>query len=210
MSKFVNECCIILSMDFYHVYNRGVEGRKIFNNKSDVSRFDFGLKAFNTKDPIGGIYQVNLKKNIDVGCLYLNPDARLVNLVAYCLNPTHYHLLIGVDDLSNLSEYLKRVNGGYTKYFNNRYDRSGVLFQGKTKRKLITNNNYLQYVASYILGNREVHQLDEQHLGHTSFDKGLVDEFNFNSNNFVNEAKKLGLLINQKRKSLQGLELEKI
>ena len=195
-------------MDFYHVYNRGVEGRTIFNDKTDLNRFNFTLKAFNNNLPIGGIYQMNLNKNLDIGCL--NNSKPLVSIVAYCLNPTHYHLLLGVMDLSDLGNYLRRINGGYTKFFNHRHERSGVLFQGKTKKKLILNNQYLNYVASYVLGNKQVHGIKSNQLSLTSFESGVKDEFGFNTLSFVKKAEALGKNIFLGRREVQGYEIENL
>lgn len=193
-------------MDFYHIYNRGVEKRDIFSDETDLQRFNYSIHVFNTKEPIGSIYHSNLKKNLGVGHLKNEP---LVNIAVYCLNPNHFHLLVGSETPENLSEYIKRLGGGYTNYFNQRHKRSGSLFQGKTKKVQILNNAQLNYVASYILGNREVHGLDkEEILTMTSFDKNHKDEFSFNTYAFYKESCKLGKMIREKRRDLEGLEVE--
>lgn len=49
--------------------------------------------------------------------------------------------------------------GGYTSYFNEKYKRSGVLFQGVFKSKHIESNEYLLHISVYVNLNNEVHQL---------------------------------------------------
>ena len=53
---------------------------------------------------------------------------------------------------------MKRL-GGYTKYVNNKYKRSGALFQGKFKYVHIDANEYLLRVSAYVNLNNRVHQL---------------------------------------------------
>lgn len=46
--------------------------------------------------------------------------------------------------------------GGYTKYFNEKYDRNGSLFQGTFKSKHVAENNYLLHLSAYInMNNRD-------------------------------------------------------
>jgi hypothetical protein len=60
-----------------------------------------------------------------------------------------------------ISEFMKRL-GGYTKYFNNKYKRSGVLFQGKFKSVHIDSNEYLLHASVYVNLNNQVHQLKQR------------------------------------------------
>ena len=53
---------------------------------------------------------------------------------------------------------MKRM-GGYSKYFNEKYDRSGALFQGSFKSIHVNTNEYLLRVSSYINLNQRVHGL---------------------------------------------------
>lgn len=54
---------------------------------------------------------------------------------------------------------MKRLNGGYTSYFNIRNNRSGALFQGRFKSVHVDSNEYLLYLSAYINKNYVVHQL---------------------------------------------------
>lgn len=62
----------------------------------------------------------------------------------------HYHLLLSelVPDGSML--FLKKLNGGYAKYFNERYSRKGALFQGKTRKVPVREHAHFLYVLHYI------------------------------------------------------------
>ncbi len=78
-------------------------------------------------------------------------------MLAYCLNPNHFHLLIEQVADGGLSEFMKRLGGGYTRYFNTKHKRSGALFEGKYKYKLVDSEDYLKYISVYVNLNDKVH-----------------------------------------------------
>ena len=80
----------------------------------------------------------------------------LVEFAAYCLNPNHYHFLITPLQEKGVEKFMQRLGNGYTKYFNNRYKRDGVLFQGKFKSKHIDSNEYLLHLSVYINENAQL------------------------------------------------------
>lgn len=131
--------------EYYHIYNRGVEKRNIFTDKRDLDRFIQSIDEFNTKNPIGSLYQNSFVKDQLGG-----KASKLVNFVAYCLNPNHYHFIITPLVEGGIEKFMQKLGTGYTMYFNNRQKRSGVLFQGKFKSKHINSNEYLLKLSSYV------------------------------------------------------------
>jgi len=140
--------------EFFHVYNRGVDKRIIFVDKYDAKRFLQGLVEFNSVDPIGSLYQNSFRELSGP----TPKSEKLVGIVAYCLNPNHYHLILEQLADGGISEFMKRI-GGYTCYFNNKYGRNGALCQGKFKAVHIDSNEYLLHVSAYVNMNGQVHQL---------------------------------------------------
>ena len=141
--------------EFYHVFNRGVEKRTIFLDRNDFERFLESVDIFNSVLPIGSLYEYAFAKNRLGG----RTPKLLVNIICYCLNPNHYHLILEQLVDGGVSEFIKRVSGGYTNYFNIRHKRSGVLFQGKFKSVHIQTNEDLFHASSYVNLNNHVHQL---------------------------------------------------
>jgi len=134
--------------EYYHIYNRGVEKRIIFKNKSDYLRFLFILEQFNTSEPVYNVSEyVERKKNFTRGS---TSGTKLVEIENFCLMPNHYHLCLRQIASGGISKYLQKVMTGYTMYFNSKYERSGALFQGKTKSKHIDKENYSNYLRYYI------------------------------------------------------------
>jgi putative transposase len=85
----------------------------------------------------------------------------LVSVQAYNLLPNHFHILLTQIADGGISEFIKRVASGYTLYFNERYKRSGVLFQGTFKRVHVESSAQVQYLLAYINENRFVHGLPD-------------------------------------------------
>jgi len=143
---------------FYHVFNRGVDKRKIFMGDKDYSRFLFSLRDFNDKN-----YSANLHRKIKVengrvsiGNRIPNKNVKrepLVKIHCSCLMPNHFHLILEQVADGGISKFMQKLGIGYTNYFNLRYERSGVLFQGKFKAVLIGRDEYLNYLIQYIYMN---------------------------------------------------------
>ena len=141
--------------EFFHVFNRGVDKRIIFEDEQDINRFFKSLIEFNAVNPIGSLYENSFR---ELGGSTAKSEERLVNIVAYCLNPNHYHLILEQLVDGGISEFMKRI-GGYTLYFNNKNKRNGTLFQGRFKAVHINSNDYLLHVSAYVNLNNRVHQL---------------------------------------------------
>lgn len=138
----------------YHIYNRGVDKRSVFQDKDDYLRFYISLDVFNEVEPI-----VNFNFARDKEPPRKDP---LVQVIAYCLLPNHFHLILEQVSENGISEFMKRINGGYTSYFNDKYERSGSLFQGTFKRIHIDTNEYYSYLFAYVNENHFVHQLPRE------------------------------------------------
>lgn len=126
----------------YHIYNRGVDKREIFNCDNDRRRFLACLHYFNdTNQARNTDYPEDTEKD---------SREKLVEILAFVLMPNHYHLLIKPLVENGLSEFMRKIGTGYTHYFNIRYERSGTLFQGKYKFVRIENDEQLSYIPFYI------------------------------------------------------------
>lgn len=124
---------------FYHIYNRGIESRRIFLDDRDYRVFLSMLKRHLTPedsvDQRGRVYE-NLSDQIE--------------LVAYCLMPTHFHLMIYQKNETGITKLMSRVATAYVSYFNRRHKRIGPLFQDIYKAALIDNDAYLMHISRYI------------------------------------------------------------
>jgi len=151
---------------YYHICNRGVDKRKVFLEKWDFVRFLESLREFNKIEATGGFYEMYLREKNDLSGgptpkLGVGPPKpnHLVEILAYCLNPNHYHLLLQQLATGGISEFMKRIGVGYTGYFNHKYARSGSLFQGKYKVREIKSTFDLLKMSVYVNCNSEIHHI---------------------------------------------------
>ncbi|MEK7134224.1 MAG: transposase [Patescibacteria group bacterium] len=150
---------------FYHIYNRGVDKRDVFNDGQDAARFLESMKEFNVEEPIGSLYEIKYERKFGHPTFKKAKKKKLVNIVCYCINPNHFHFILEEIIEGGISEFLKRLGGGYTKYFNERNKRSGSLFQGRFKSVHIDTNAYLLHVSAYVNLNNWVHRLGNTFFG---------------------------------------------
>lgn len=136
---------------FYHLYNRGVEKRTIFVDEQDYAVFLHLLKYYLSPSDPKDIHPFLNFQNFNV--VRPRPLTNLekeIELLAYCLMPNHFHLLIKQNTLEGMKKLMSKVLTTYSMYFNKRYKRVGHLFQGRYKAALIESDSYLLHVSRYI------------------------------------------------------------
>ena len=137
-------------MTLYHILNRGVDKRTIFLDKKDYFRFIHDLFEFNDEQN-SSFNNYHFRKSLDVGRPEIRRKRRLlIKLHAFCLMPNHYHLLVSPRVESGISLFMKKLNGGYAKYLNEKYKRVGALFQGKYKSIAIEGDPHFSWIPYYI------------------------------------------------------------
>ncbi len=67
--------------------------------------------------------------------------------------PNHFHLLIQEKEEGNAGKFTKKITSAHTQYFNLQNDRSGVLFQGRTKIIPMKKDSHFLYLPFYLLTN---------------------------------------------------------
>lgn len=130
-------------MEFYHLINRGVDKRPIAQDDEDRVRFIHDLFVMNDRQSV---------LNFELPDRQHQTRRRklLVRLHAFCLMGNHYHLLVSEVAPKGISIFMKKLNMGYAKYFNKKYERSGALWQGKFKKKRIERDAHFMYIPYYI------------------------------------------------------------
>ncbi|MGB4076329.1 MAG: transposase [Minisyncoccia bacterium] len=138
-------------MELFHVLNRGVDKRDIFQEEIDYVRFIHDLYVFNDTVPTdanSGKRFERHSENMDIVSPYL--QRRLVDIHGWVLMKNHYHLLLSERVEGGISLFLRKLNVGYAKYFNEKYERQGTLFQGRTKKIRIERTAHELYILLYI------------------------------------------------------------
>jgi putative transposase len=124
---------------FYHVYNRGINKQPVFLEPTDYTVFLNLLKRYLSKIP------ESHPKNGSYPSFYYD-----VELLAFCLIPNHFHLLLYQVKDQGIANFLKSVSTSYGMYFNKKYGRVGPVFQGRFKASIVQKDAYLHHVSRYI------------------------------------------------------------
>lgn len=136
------------------MFNRAVNKQTIFRDTRDYARFLFLILYLQSdvKYPqIGRIVKEFVKSSaFDTGDEDYIVKNRSVELVAFCIMPNHFHLILKEVKEGGISEYLQRVLTAYSKYHNLKYEKSGHVFQGPYRFVHIDNDRYLKYLSAYI------------------------------------------------------------
>ncbi len=120
---------------YYHIYNRGINGCNIFENSGN---YDYFTKLL-TK--------------------YLSNQ---VTVFAYCLLSNHFHLVIKVDNDSDIvTQKFSNFFNAYAKAFNKQQDRTGSLFEKHFKRIKIQSEEYFRNLTIYVHNNPVKHGITD-------------------------------------------------
>jgi putative transposase len=135
----------LVNGEVYHICNKSIAGFKIFNGDKDYDRI-MGLISFYIADEVPYKFSTYKKiKNAEFGF-----SKQLVHIVAYCIMPTHVHLILKQIKDNGIEKFMGLVSNGYSKYFNIRYARKGPLWEGRFKNVLIKNDEQLLHLTRYI------------------------------------------------------------
>lgn len=134
-------------MELYHCLNRGVDKRDIFMDDRDRARFVHDMYEFNDGSPARNIGRSAMSDIVSRSLLKHTP---IVDIHGWCLMDNHYHLLLSERVDNGVSLFLRKLNVGYARYFNDRHERVGTLFQGRTKRIAITSQPHFLHILHYI------------------------------------------------------------
>ena len=130
---------VVYPGNYYHIYNRGVEKRLIYLDDEDftvmLSLFKRYLSPEESTDALGRPYDSYYGS---------------VELVAYCLMPNHYHMLLYIHEPDTLQRLMQAIGTAYVGYFNKKYERVGPLFQSRYRSKLIVDDAYYAHITRYI------------------------------------------------------------
>ncbi len=114
---------ILQAGNYYHVYNRGNNRQPIFFERENY------------------IYFLRQLRNHLI--------TRGVDIIAYCLMPNHYHLLVYLNT-NRFSNLMQAFTLSYTKAIAKRYQRVGSLFQGRFEAIHVDREEYLLHLTRYI------------------------------------------------------------
>ena len=163
---------VLANSEIYHICSKSIAGFRIFNTNRDFLRMMNLLTYYNTSNPICKYSCFHIaKKNIGA-----NPNDHfdsansLVDICAFCLMPTHIHLVLKQLTDGGISIFMNRILKSYSLYFNRLHKRKGPLWEGRFKNILVDSEEYLLHLTRYI------------HLNPTSADlENNPEQWNYSS-----------------------------
>lgn len=154
---------IFTTGEHYHIFNRGVDKREIFSDVKDYERFLLSMNLLNDQNDGAMIEWRDFSKNNskttfeDFLKLSFRKKTKLVEIVAYCLNPNHYHFILEQISERGIEKFMHKIGTSHTKHYNDKFERNGSLFQGPYKAIMIDSDEYLLYLSAYVNNNNFIH-----------------------------------------------------
>jgi putative transposase len=130
---------------YYHIFNRGLESRRIFLDKDDYLKFLYYFYVYTLNPQEVKSKYGDVPKRIMAKSLYGE-----IFLVAYSLMPDHFHLLIKQRSDNSMSKLLKQIVNAYITYFNAKYNHQGTIFQGRYKAVRIDTEVLLMQMVRFV------------------------------------------------------------
>ncbi|KKQ17919.1 MAG: hypothetical protein US31_C0013G0002 [Berkelbacteria bacterium GW2011_GWA1_36_9] len=143
----------LVNEQYYHIINRSIAKYIIFNDDQDylriielfdLCRFTEFLYKYSDYLELADQYRTHFVDRLKT------TSPKLVEIVAYCIMPTHIHLILKQNKENGISKYMAKVFNSYTRYFNVRHQRKGPLWEGKFKNILVGNDDQMLHLTRYI------------------------------------------------------------
>lgn len=138
-----------ITEEYYHVFNRGVEKRDVFLEDGDFLRFIHYLYVLNDNQPLSAEFRQRTELTYEVSPRRLNKEP-LVDVLAVCLMPNHYHLFLQQKVDNGISKFMQKLGTAESMFFNAKYKHTGSVFQGKFKFKKVKDDAQAICLANYI------------------------------------------------------------
>ncbi|MBI2330295.1 transposase [Candidatus Daviesbacteria bacterium] len=142
---------------YYHIYNRGVEKRIIFQDVQDYLVFLSYLKNYllpkneeELKTKLSDPDTSYTERDKIIKLLRLNNFADEISLLAYCLMPNHFHFSIKQKSAISMDKFMNSLGTRYSMYFNKKYKRVGPLYQDVYKAVQVVTEEQFLHLTRYI------------------------------------------------------------
>jgi putative transposase len=146
----------LVTGQIYHIVSRSIANFKIFNDDNDCNRILNLFQYFEVDNPPAKFSLfMSLKPVQDLGFQkyfysLIKDQDKIVQIIAYCLMPTHIHLILKQLKENGISSYMRKILDSYTRYFNTLHKRKGPLWESRFKNVLVEKDEQLIHLTRYI------------------------------------------------------------
>ncbi len=138
---------------YYHVYNKTIDEKRPFESERNCKIF-LHMMWFYRNDEHRISHSKFLNFPPEAQAIWVptinNSENSKVDVLAYCLMPTHYHLLLREKRKGGISGYMSKLQNAFTRYYNLKNRRAGQMFRGHFKSKPLASEETFKHVARYI------------------------------------------------------------
>lgn len=145
----MNSVRIFPQGDIFHLCNKSIANYQIFRQEKYITRFLTAINYYNNTNIKMSLSKA-LRKPIDMQNVMIRNSYQIFHILAYCIMPDHYHLLVKVNCDYLLSKYMSDLENSYTRYYNKTNERKGPLWQSRFRAVFIEDSNTLLHVQRYI------------------------------------------------------------
>ncbi len=133
----------LVKNELYHIYNRTIAEFVIFNCDDDYERIVRAIAYCSMERPPCSFRAFKIQPEN-------RHEKRIVDIIAYCIMPTHPHLILKGSADDSISRFMHRVENSYSKYFNMKHRRKGPLWESRFKNVAIKTDEQLLHTTRYI------------------------------------------------------------
>ena len=136
--------------------SKSIAGYSIFNSNAEYARMIQMFRFFSYGDNLPRFsqfitYPIVKKEGFEQALKQLvNENNKLMQIIAYCLMPTHIHLILKQLQDNGLSVAMGNMLNAYTRYFNTKHKRQGPLWTSRFKNVLVNSDEQLLHLSRYI------------------------------------------------------------
>ena len=137
----------------YHVFNRGIDHRPTYTDKLEFKRAMTTIDFYRFANPpmkLSKFLKLSNEERERISREIKSGNNKLVDLLAFCLMPNHFHFVIRQLKINGISKFLANFQNSYTKYFNTKSERNGPLFLDQFKAVIVETDEQLLHVSRYI------------------------------------------------------------
>ncbi len=147
----------LVNGEVYHIFNKSIAGFNIFNNGKEFLRIVNLIVFYQCNQRIKPAIKFSrFVKSMDKDSYILNESVKylvkdkLVEIIAYCIMPTHIHIILQQLQQNGITIFMSNILNGYTRYFNIKHKRKGPLWEGRFKSVLVGDDIQLLHLTRYI------------------------------------------------------------
>lgn len=142
----------LVTQQVYHVFNKSIDDRQVFVAKRECLRTIETLRFYQLSSPplrLSKLLNLPQERRTEIIPQLKNWD-KLIEILAFCLMPNHFHFLLKQLKDNGISKFLSNFQNSFTRYFNTKNKRTGPIFLDQFKAVRVENEEQLLHVSRYI------------------------------------------------------------